>query len=47
MAYERFKKLEGKKHDRTIKAVIGMSLSKFNILLVAFAVAYDAVQLER
>jgi len=47
MAYERFKKLDGKKHDRQIKSIIGMSLSKFNILLAAFAVAYDAVQLER
>ena len=47
MAYERFKKLDGNKHDRKIKSVIGMSLSKFNILLVAFAAAYDAVQRER
>ena len=47
MAYERFKKLDGKKHDRKIKSIIGMSLSKFNILLRAFSAAYDAVQLER
>ena len=47
MAYERFKKLDGNKHDRKIKSVIGMSLSKFKILLRAFAAAYDAVQLER
>ena len=47
MAYEKFKKLDGKKHDRKIKAIIGMSLAKFNILLVAFAAAYDALQLER
>jgi hypothetical protein len=47
MAYERFKKLDGKKHDRKIKSVIGMSLSKFKILLRAFSAAYDAVQLER
>ncbi len=47
MVYEQFKKLNGKKHDRRIKAVIGISLSKFNILLVAFVAAYDAVQLER
>jgi hypothetical protein len=47
MAYERFKKLDGNKHDRMIKAVIGISLLKFNILLIAFAAAYDAVQLER
>ena len=47
MAYEKFKKLDGKKHDRKIKSIIGMSLPKFNILLVAFAAAYDAVQMER
>jgi hypothetical protein len=47
MAYERFKKLDGKKHDRKIKSVIGMSLSKFKILLRAFAANYDTVQLER
>ena len=47
MPYEQFKKLDGKKHDRRIKSVIGISLSKFNILLVAFTAAYDAVQLER
>ena len=47
MVYEQFKKLNGKKHDRRIKAVIGISLSKFNILLVAFVAAYDAIQLER
>jgi hypothetical protein len=47
MAYEKFKKLDGKKHDRMIKATIGISLAKFNILLVAFTAAYDAVQLER
>ena len=47
MAYEKFKKLDGKKHDRKIKAVIGISLTKFNILLVAFAAAYDAIHLER
>jgi len=33
MAYEKFKKLDGKKHDRMIKATIGISLAKFNILL--------------
>ena len=47
MPYEQFKKLDGKKHDRRIKAVIGISLSKFNILLVAFTAAYDSVQMER
>jgi len=47
MAYERFKKLNGKKHDRMIKSLIGMNLSKFNILVAAFAVAYDAIHLER
>ena len=30
-----------------IKATIGISLEKFNILLLAFTAAYDAVQLER
>ena len=47
MPYEQFKKLDGKKHDRRIKAVIGISLSKFNILLVAFTAAYDSIQMER
>ena len=47
MAYERFKKLDGERHDRKIKSIIGMSLPKFNILLAAFPAAYDAVQLER
>ena len=47
MAYERFKKLNGEKHDRMIKSIIGMNLSKFNILVAAFTVAYDAIHLER
>ena len=47
MAYEKFKKLDGKKHDRKIKSIIGMSLPKFNILQVAFAAAYPAIQQER
>ena len=47
MAYERFIKLDGEKHDRMIKATIGMSRQKFDILAAAFAAAYDSVQLER
>ena len=47
MAYERFKKLDGEKHDRVIKSLIGMNRSKFDILATAFATAYDAIQLER
>ena len=47
MSFETFKKLDGKKHDRRIKAVIGISRSKFDILAVAFALAYDAIQVER
>jgi hypothetical protein len=47
MAYEKFNQLDGKKHDRMIKATIGISLEKFNRLLVAFTAAYDSVQLER
>ena len=47
MAYERFIKLDGEKHDRMIKATIGMSRAKFDILASAFAVAYDSIQLER
>ncbi len=47
MAYKRFKKLDGKMHDRKLKSIIGMSLPKFNTLHAAFAAAYDAVQQER
>jgi len=47
MAYERFKKLDGEKHGRVIKSLIGMNRSKFYILATAFATAYDAIQLER
>ena len=47
MAYERFIKLDAEKHDRMIKATIGMSRSKFDILATAFAAAYDSIQLER
>ena len=47
MAYERFTKLDGAKHDRTIKSLIGMSRPKFDILAAAFASAYDAIQMER
>ena len=47
MAYERFIKLDNEKHDRMIKATIGMSRAKFDILASAFAAAYDTIQLER
>ena len=47
MAYEKFTKLDSEKHDRMIKATIGISRSKFYRLAVAFAAAYDTVQLER
>lgn len=47
MAYEQFKQLDAVKHDRTIKSLIGMSREHFDTLAVAFAVAYDAVQLDR
>lgn len=47
MAYEQFTKLDAVKHDRTIKSLIGMSRAHFDILAVALAVAYDAVQLDR
>jgi len=47
MAYEQFKQLDAVKHDRTIKSLIGMSRAHFETLAVAFAVAYDAVQLDR
>lgn len=47
MAYERFTKLDGDKHDRIIKSLIGMSREKFDRLAPAFATAYDAIQLER
>jgi len=45
MAYEQFKQLDAVKHERTIKSLIGMSRAHFETLAVAFAVAYDAVQL--
>ncbi len=47
MAYDRFAKLDGEKHDRIIKSLIGVSRSKFDRLATAFAAAYDAIQLER
>ena len=47
MAYDKFTKLDSAKHDRIIKATIGMSRAKFDILASAFAVAYDSIQLER
>ena len=47
MIYETFEKLSDKKHGRTIKAVIGMSRSKFDLLAKAFAAALLATQQER
>jgi hypothetical protein len=47
MAYERFAKLDAEKHDRTIKSLIGMNRIKFDILVPAFAAAYDTIQRER
>jgi hypothetical protein len=47
MAYEPFKKLDGVKHGRTIKSLIGMRRAHFDSLAVAFALAYDAVPLDR
>jgi len=47
MAYEKFTELDGVKHDRTIKALIGISRAHFDTLAMAFAVAYGAVPLER
>ena len=47
MAYEQFNKLDAVKHDRTLKSLIGMSRTHFDTLAVTFAVAYDAVQLDR
>jgi hypothetical protein len=47
MIYEKFTKLDNEKHDRMIKALIGMDRSKFNTLAKAFASAYDAIQQER
>jgi hypothetical protein len=42
-----FEKLNDGKHDRAIKALIGLPRSKFDILAVAFAAAYPAIQQER
>jgi hypothetical protein len=44
---QKFTKLDNEKHDRMIKALIGMDRSKFNTLAKAFASAYDAIQQER
>ena len=47
MIYEKFEKLSDEKHGRTIRAVIGMSRSKFDLLAKAFAAALLAIQQER
>lgn len=47
MAYERFIKLDPNKHDRMIKATIGMGRAKFDKLAAAFPAAYGAFQRER
>ena len=47
MIYDDFEKLSDDKHGRTIKAVIGMSRSKFDFLAKAFAAALLALQQER
>ena len=36
MIYDKFEKLNDGKHDRAIKALIGISRSKFDKLAVAF-----------
>jgi hypothetical protein len=47
MIYEKFDKLSDEKHGRIIKSVIGMSRSKFNILVEAVGTAYHTMQQER
>jgi hypothetical protein len=47
MAYERFTKLDGERHDRIVKSLVGMDRSKFDRLVPAFAAAYDVIQRER
>ena len=47
MIFDKFEKLNDGKHDRAIKALVGMSRAKFDILAVAFAAAYPAIQQER
>ena len=47
MIYAEFEKLSDDKHGRTIKAIIGMSRSKFDFLAKAFAAALLATQQER
>lgn len=47
MIYDEFEKLSDEKHGRAIKAVIGMSRSKFDLLAKAFAGALLATQQER
>ena len=47
MIYDKFEKLNDGKHDRAIKALIGIPRSKFDKLAVAFVAAYPAIQQER
>ena len=47
MTYDKFEKLSDEKHGRTIRAVVGMSRSKFDLLAKAFAAALLATQQER
>ena len=47
MLYDKFEKLNDKKHGRAIKSIIGMSRSKFDLLAEAFVVALLATQEER
>jgi hypothetical protein len=47
MLYDEFEKLNDDNHGRTIKSVIGISRSKFDILAVAFSAAFLAMNKER
>lgn len=47
MLYDEFEKLNDESHGRTIKSVIGISRSKFDILAVAFSAAFLAMHKER
>ena len=47
MIFDEFEKLNDEKHGRTIKSVIGISRSKFEILARVFAEALIATQQER
>ena len=47
MLYDEFEKLNDEDHGRTIKSVIGISRSKFDILAVSFSAAFQAMHKER